>query len=123
MSKKTSTASSKQLKKSLKSYVQKEKSLFSITIEDNLITFSGSQSIVDSILDQDLKQLSVAELCENILKGKTIETSFVSRNPYIFPPFPKKFNGKGWTIGSSLEIYCLEKKCVGPTIHQIYLYR
>ena len=28
-----------------------------------------------------------------------------------------------YTIGSSLEIYCLEKKCVGPTIRQIYLYR
>ena len=110
MSKKTSTASTKQLKKSLKSYVQKENSLFSITIEDNLITFSGSQSIVDSILDQDLKQLSVAELCENILKSKTVETSFVSRNPYVFPPFPKKFNGKGWTTK------------VGQRVLQSYIY-
>ena len=28
-----------------------------------------------------------------------------------------------YLLGSSLEIYCLEKKCVGPTIRQIYLYR
>ena len=37
----------------------------------------------------------------------------MSRNPYIFPPFPKKFNGKGWTTKVGQRVLQTYMKILG----------
>ena len=84
----------KVLEKHLKNYVDKKRSLFAITVQDGKIIFFGNQSILNFANNQDLKQITFTQLCED-LQSVSKDTNFTTEKPLIFSLLPQKYKHIG----------------------------
>ena len=108
--------------KAIDKYVSEERKMFSLSIRDGKVVYSGNKKFLDHLLSAGVKNVTLETISEMMLQDDGAN-AFSSETLPVFPCLKYKFKGNDWTYNKAydylkvimniLGFYYGSKKCYG----------